>query len=110
MLKALSGMDYKDFIAFLTTIARPRLDFLKYPTRPLQGTVFDEWMKAVRQQCSVKYYCKYDLDMIRSCAQMIKCNEAFCELNDQSLNSQLENILTEITSNLSLVSTKTDID
>lgn len=94
----MSGMDYKVFVDFLTVIAKPRLDFLQHHNLPETQSVFGEWLKAVsssEEHDTIKY-CEYDIEMIRKCADMIKCEETFCELCDESLKLKLDELLTQI--------------
>jgi len=101
MLNAMTGMDYKGFVNFLSVIAKPRHEFLENPNGfPLnQGqSVFLEWLNAIKdikvnQEYDIIKYCEFDVNMIQNCANLVKSDETFKELNDSCLTLKLDELI-----------------
>jgi hypothetical protein len=109
MLKAMAGMDYNDFVIFLVSIAKPRLNFIKQhknvetnvQENVENASVFEEWKDSIEQsEVNEEYdfedYCRFDVMTIYKCVTLIKDDESFHSLDDANIKSKIDKLLDEI--------------
>lgn len=100
----MAGMDYSDFVNFLVTISKPRLDFIQQQTEKddiKYISVFEEWKESIKQseaneECSIEEYCRFDISMIHKCVTLIQNDETFKNLDDPNIKSRIDKLLDEI--------------
>ncbi|XP_031570375.1 2-oxoglutarate and iron-dependent oxygenase JMJD4-like [Actinia tenebrosa] len=107
MLKSMAGMDYSDFINYLVTIAKPRLDFIQQQQHTTEKdinyvTAFEEWKESIKQletskeEYSVEDYCRYDISAIHKCVDLIQNDETFKNLDDSCMKTKIDKLLDQI--------------